>query len=154
MLSAAASVAQTVEPQRNYRGFFDWDNAVGTMNYFDNTDGVERRDCQWFVGISTSHGCRFGNRVFLGAGAMLAVATPSKDMILPVFADFRYDCAHGKFTPFGDIRLGVDCDSGGLYFSPTVGYCQNLGGTTNLNFGLGLTLRGETLFTIRIGIDF
>ena len=151
-------------PQKGYRGFVDWDNAFGKMTYFDNTDGKLMRNTQWFIGVSTSHGYQFNPHVFLGGGLMLEGATPSGDLNFPVFADFRYDAAFGKFTPFGDVRLGYNfADGGGIYFSPTVGYRFSWNHKLGLNLGVGLTVRGcdngdgrqnDCFFTFRLGVDF
>lgn len=142
-----------MEPQRGYRGFIDWDNSIGKMNYFDNAEGKNVRDTQWLIGVSTSHGFQFNRNIFLGGGLMFSVATPSADIMLPVFVDFRYDLSLSKFTPFGDVRLGFNLsDGGGVYFSPTIGYRLNFGRKVNMNFGLGFTLRGYSSELYRVDL--
>lgn len=160
------------EPQRGYRGFVDWDNSIGPIDYLDRA-GVggpgHDRDTQWFSGLSTSHGYQINNHVFVGAGAMISGAVFTSAMI-PVFAQVRYDYERGKFRPFADLRAGYNLgdgdEGGGVYLSPTVGYRCNWGRKANFNIGLGLTLRGasnvihdgdhyvDPLFTLRFGFDW
>ena len=143
-------------------------------------------DCKetcWFTGGSTSHGFQFNPHLFVGAGLMIEKCNKFDTWTLPLFAQVRTDQTWGKFTPFGDLRLGYNCtDGGGIYLSPTVGYRFNFGRKLNLNLGVGMTLRGHTvekydiyldefagdfsmtylgkahqtkgMFTIRVGIDF
>lgn len=146
LMISLAFASYAKEPQRGYRGFIELDNSIGTMDYFDNTDGQTKRDTQWFLGIATSHGYQFNNHIYAGAGLMVSAATPSGDMMLPIFADIRYDYAMNKFTPFADLRAGFNfCDGGGIYLSPTIGYRLNWGRKVNMNIGLGLTLRGKSI---------
>lgn len=149
MLAAFASNA--LEPQRGYRGFVEWDNSIGGLNYMDNTTGFDVQDTQWFIGVATSHGYQFNRNWYVGGGTMISAATPSGEMMLPLFADVRYDGNIGRLTTFGDMRLGYNCcDGGGIYFSPTVGYRLNIRGKCNLNFGIGMTLRGNTVEQYRV----
>lgn len=151
ILTVMAVAAQGMEPQRGYRGFVDWDNSIGGLNYLDNTTGFDVQDTQWFIGVATSHGYQFSRNWFAGGGVMVSAATPSGAMMLPLFADVRYDGNLGCLTTFGDIRLGYNCcDGGGIYFSPTVGYRIGLKGKTNLNLGIGLTLRGNRVEQYRL----
>lgn len=176
----AAIIAVAVnarEPQRGYRGFVEWDNNITSYNFYDG------KETCWFTGVSTSHGFQFNPHLFAGAGLMIEKCTKFDTWTLPLFAQVRTDQTWGKFTPFGDLRLGYNCtDGGGIYLSPTIGYRFNFGRKLNLNFGAGMTLRGQTvekynidinesasevtitymgkshqtkgMFTIRVGIDF
>ncbi len=102
--------------------------------------------------------------------------------IAPVFVQGRADFLFGRFTPFGDLRLGYNiAEGGGLYISPTVGYRFNWGRKTGVNLGVGMSVAGYTAehyegsmtgpdsyeiqyvgkehhtrvyFTFRLGIDF
>ena len=164
--------------KQGYRGFVEWDNNLGYQHYIENGTQEYAHDFNWYIGISTSHGYQINQNVFVGAGALLTVS-PS-DIYLPVFADIRYDTTFGKFTPFGDIRIGYalfEC----FYFSPTIGYRISCGRKANFNLGLGLSVFGnankkrvwkeinsgdETIhyseqkdypacfFTVRLGFDF
>lgn len=136
----AAAAAHALEPQRGYRGFIEQDNTIGVLKYY-NYMGDYDHDAQWYIGSSTTHGYQFNNHIFVGLGLMWATSIVSFDSMLPIFADFRYDCSFGKYTPFADFRIGKDfSDDTGTYISPTVGYRLNWGGKMNVNFGVGLTL--------------
>ena len=131
------------EPQRGYRGFIEDDVTFGKADWHSNVNGKDKHEDRLFLGLSTSHGYQINNHAYVGAGAILSLAFPC--MMLPVFADFRYDISFGKFTPFADVRLGYSfSDGGGIYLSPTVGYRCNWGRKANFNIGVGLTLCGQT----------
>lgn len=179
-LAAAALTAQARDPETGYRGFVDWDNSIGAISNFQSATGKVKRDTNWFIGVSTTHGYQLNENVFVGGGILFSASAPGGNLTLPLYAAARYDCQFSQFTPFGDIRLGYNmADGGGIYFSPTVGYRLSLGSKTNINFGLGLTVRGYTeditfiisddhfisegveknhkanaMFTFRIGFDF
>lgn len=168
-------------PQRGYRGFVDLEFSTGKEH--NNVDMGED-EAYHFFGLATSHGYQFNRHLFLGAGAMFSALSSRINVLMPVFAHFRYDTAFSRFTPFGDIRLGynvIDGDKGtGVYFSPSVGYRFNWGRRLNLNLGLGMTVLGtsykdydyieggpskgsynvikehgtDIFFTVRLGIDF
>ena len=62
---------------------------------------------------------------------------------IPAYAVGRIDLKFGKFTPFGDIKLGANLSNGGgIYFSPSIGYRFNWGYKVGLNIGVGLSLIG------------
>ncbi|MDE7153393.1 MAG: hypothetical protein K2O00_02960 [Muribaculaceae bacterium] len=178
LLMATAVSAQNIN--RGYRGFLEWDNNLSNYEY----GFFGEKETIWSTGLSTSHGYQFNPNIFVGAGLMIERSTKHEQWTVPVFAQFRTDQTFGEFTPFGDVRLGYNMtDGGGIYFSPTVGYRFNLGRKMNLNWGVGLTLRGysldryevkmdditsssmdliylgkshhtNTMFTMRLGIDF
>lgn len=143
MMIMVCVAAYAREPQRGYRGFIEWDNSFGKAEWFSNADGEDKHEDVLFIGLSTSHGYQINNHAFVGAGVMVSLGFPC--MMLPVFADFRYDAAFGKFTPYADARVGYSISDGGsFYFSPTVGYRFNWGRKANFNLGIGLTLCGQT----------
>ncbi|MDE5880090.1 MAG: hypothetical protein K2H60_00025 [Muribaculaceae bacterium] len=148
VLSTILAVAANARDlERGYRGFLEWDNAIGETDYLTKDLGHYGKGTQWFIGISTSHGYQFDNHWFLGGGVMISCAFPSCDKFLPAFVEVRYDSKIGKFTPFVDLRGGYyyDCEkSGGLYVSPTIGYCFRTSKNLNFNLGLGITVRGFT----------
>lgn len=102
--------------------------------------------------------------------------------MLPLYLNAHTDWKFGKFTPFGDIKLGYNfVDGGGIYFSPSVGYRFNWGRKLGINLGVGLTVKGyktdvyefivapdgyttlhktgtdkrtQSYLTVRLGIDF
>lgn len=131
------------EPQCGYRGFIEWDNSFGKGDWFSSADGESKHEDLLFIGLSTSHGYQINRHSYLGAGFMLSLGFPC--MMLPIFADYRYDISFGKFTPYADARIGYSISDGGsVYFSPTVGYRVNWGRKANFNIGIGLTLCGQT----------
>lgn len=141
------------DPQRGYRGFFEWDNSFGSMPYFDHSMGKEEKDFQWILGWSTTHGYQINRHVFVGAGMSVGFGVPSLECTLPVFFDFRYDHSFDKFRPFGDLRIGYNLtDGGGIYFSPTIGHRFNWGRKLGLNLGIGLMLRGRASDVYRVDI--
>lgn len=165
--------------ERGYRGFVEWDNAVGKTDYLTQYEGVYGKGTLWFIGISTSHGYQFNSHWFLGGGVMISCSCPEGEKFLPAFAEIRYDTQFGKATPFIDFRGGYYYDgekSGGLYLSPTIGYRFKHSKNLNFNLGVGLTVRGftkshyasqgyltwktssettdYTFFSARFGIDF
>lgn len=126
------------EPRRGYRGFVYWENAVGAMDYFDNSDGRTKHDTGvWMTGVSTVHGYQFNRHVYAGAGLMIAGATSVPEMMIPLFADFRYDYGERRFMPFGDVRAGYGFFDQSVYFSPTVGFKLVTRYRGNLNVGAG-----------------
>ena len=150
------------EPQKGYRGFVDAnvDLSFQQGGYGDNTTTV-------YYGVSTSHGYQFNNHFFLGAGLMFERHHPvyhNSGFSFPLYIHARTDWTFGKIPLYGDVRVGgVILGDYRLYLSPTVGYRLNLGRKSNVNFGIGMNLRGyrwndeKTLhpqLAIRVGVDF
>lgn len=141
LIMISTAVAFSRQPERGYRGFIEWDNTFGRADYDAESAGI--LDWIFYTGIATSHGYQFNSHVFLGGGLDLSIGHPGS--MVPVFADFRYDAAFRKFTPFGDVRLGYNMASGGgIYLSPAVGYRFNWDHKTALNIGVGCTVLGHT----------
>ena len=110
----------------------------------------------FYTGVSTSHGYQFNPNLFLGAGLSIEYNKHSDSFIVPVFLQVRTDQKFGKFTPFGDLRLGYSCtDGGGIYASPTIGYRFNWGRKAAINIGVGMTVKGSSydVFDIVTGDD-
>jgi len=150
------------EPGRGYRGFVDTN-----VDLSFRQDVFGNNSTTIFYGISTSHGYQFNRHLFLGAGIMYERHHPVTHNFghgFPIFAHARTDWKFGNLPLYGDIRIGgVILGHNRLYISPTVGYRQNLGGKSNLNFGIGMNLRGlgwsdeKTIhpqLAVRVGIDF
>ena len=173
------SIGSARDLAHGYRGFVEWDNAIGETDYLTQYLGHYGKGRLWFIGISTSHGYQFNDHWFVGAGAMISCGFPKNDKFLPAFAEIRYDTKIWKLTPFVDFRGGYYYDaekSGGVYLSPTVGYCFRASEKMNFNLGIGVTVRGftknsyktqgyqtwktgsttknYTFFAVRFGIDF
>lgn len=129
------------QPQRGYRGFMDWSNSVRTEDGW----GTGIRSTWYYSGFSTSHGYQINSRFFVGLGFDLEKCSKYSDNMAAVFLDGRTDLKFGKFTPFGDLRIGFSMtDGGGFYLSPTIGYRFNWGRKVGVNVGAGLTLKGLT----------
>lgn len=138
------------QPQRGYRGFIDWDNNLTSYSVWI----PDNRVTYFYSGVSTSHGYQFNPNFFLGAGLSIEYNKYSDSFVLPVFMQFRTDQKFGKFTPFGDLRLGFSCtDGGGLYAAPVIGYRFNWGRKAGFNIGVGLTIKGSTVDIFDIGTD-
>lgn len=142
LLFALATVSFGVfalQPQRGYRGFIDWDNNMHRYAQWVNPDVKETHT---YMGVSTSHGYQFNPNFFLGAGLSVQYNSYFSDWILPVFVHVRTDQKFGKFTPFGDMRIGYSLtDGGGIYLSPMIGYRFNWGRKLGINVGVGLTVK-------------
>lgn len=178
-IAAISLSAFALQPQRGYRGFIDWDNNLDRYQWV----GSNEKFIEMYTGVSTSHGYQFNPNFYLGAGVAVQYNKKFKEWILPVFMQVRTDQKFGKFTPFGDIRIGYSLtDGGGIYFSPMIGYRFNWGRKMGINVGVGLTLIGvkytsgdlvydeingyftitntktvreiDTNFSFKIGIDF
>lgn len=139
LASAFGSMAR--QPERGYRGFIDWSNSY--REYSDNW----HNDSYFYSGLSTSHGYQFNPWLFVGAGLDWEHQWKEgfNHNIFAAFVQGRTDLQFGKFTPFGDVRLGFSMTyGGGVYFSPTIGYRFNWGRKAGINIGVGLTVQGYT----------
>lgn len=151
------------------------------VNYDTDDDGREYGQNMLYWGFTTSHGCQINPMFYVGAGMGWERQGTLIAWIAPVFVEGRADFQFGKFTPFCDLRAGVNFGDGiGAYLSPSVGYRFSLRGKLGLNVGAGLTLAGykveqydivatpdsftmtyigtshpmRAYFSIRVGIDF
>lgn len=143
---AAVPATEGRQPGRGYRGFVEWSSNVrsetfGVLDIHGNL-GTERQGT-FYTGLTTSHGYQIDPTFFIGAGIGMERCGKMDNWIVPIFVQGRADLRFGKFTPFGDIRLGANLAEGtGFYFSPSVGYRFNWGRKTGINLGVGLTLAG------------
>lgn len=190
LLTAICSLAR--QPERGYRGFVDWTNRIYRNSSPTMTPNQYWSHTNYVPGISTSHGFQFNPWIFAGAGLDYSLEDNGfpghhsyqlDNYFLSIFADIRTDIQLGKFTPFADVRLGVNATSSGtVYFSPSIGYRFNWGRKVGLNVGVGYTLDSfryqefkqvdtiygyqtwiptgkyytlnNSSFTFRVGIDF
>lgn len=186
LLSATAILSSNaLEPVKGYRGFFELSNSLTSYPTYDMANEKFGRDYYWYTGFSTSHGYQFNPHFFLGAG--VSVEGYYEDgglaLLVPIFLQVRTDQTWGKFTPYGDLRVGYNVHTAptGYFVSPSVGYRFNWGRKMNANVGIGLSYMTqncdiwqivydevdgyqpyhygkETLskfyFTLRFGIDF
>ena len=181
----ATATAGARQPGKGYRGFLDWSSSVRSDRFgFINIDGSFEtyRDNTFYTGFSTSHGYQINPIFFVGAGLGMERCGEWDSWIAPVFMQGRADFLFGKFTPFGDLRIGYNvANGGGVYVSPTVGYRFNWARKMGVNLGLGMSIAGYTsevyegtqtapdsyeiqyvgkkhgslvFFTFRVGIDF
>lgn len=128
------------QPQKGYRGFVDWSNDVRGENLYGHK---ELHRTYFFSGISTTHGYQFNSWLFTGLGINYEYSSKAEEHILAPYIDLRSDLKLGKFTPFGDLRIGYSLTNcGGLYFSPTIGYRLSIGNKLGVNLGAGITLKG------------
>lgn len=138
------------QPQRGYRGFIDWDNNL--TQYDAWYEGNHKT--YYYTGVSTSHGFQFNPNFFLGGGLAVQYNKYSDSYVVPLFLQVRTDQKFGKFTPFGDLRIGYSCtDGGGLYLSPMIGYRFNWGRKVGVNVGVGLTVKGSTIDIFNVAVD-
>ena len=133
------------QPQRGYRGFIDWSNDFRSEVWVQRSNFL-------YTGVSTSHGYQINPLVYVGAGLQFEHCSLSNDNFVTPFIHGRTDLLFGKFTPFGEIRLGYNLtNGGGLYFSPNIGYRFNWGRKMGINVGAGLTLLGFTYDVYSVG---
>lgn len=148
---ALAQISEARQPKRGYRGFFEWSNSVRSDNFgvFDIYGNLKiERQGSFYTGFSTSHGYQINPMFFIGAGLGMERCgnINSGNWIAPIFIQGRADFKFGKFTPYGDLRLGADLAEGpGIYISPTIGYRFNWERKMGINIGAGLTLSGYKL---------
>lgn len=143
---AFAYVSEARQPKRGYRGFLEWSSSVRSDKYgvFDkNWNLTTERQGTFYTGFTTSHGYQINPMFFIGAGLGMERCGKLDNWIAPLFIQGRIDLKFGKFTPFGDLRLGANiADGGGIYISPTIGYRFNWGRKMGVNLGIGLSLAG------------
>jgi len=148
-LALCATAATARQPERGYRGFFEWNFDLGSERNY-----LGRRNTAFYTGASTSHGCQVSPYVFVGAGMNLELCPEYDRTICAFYADARYDAIFGRFTPFGDLRLGYAASGGGgVYFSPVVGYRFNWGRKVGINISAGMTMRSRDRDLYQYSID-
>lgn len=139
-------VSEARQPHRGYRGFLEWSSSVRSENFGDfNSHGdlIISREGMFYTGFSTSHGYQINPMFFVGAGLGMERCGKLDSWVAPIFIQGRIDLQFGKFTPFGDLRLGANFAQGaGVYISPTIGYRFNWGRKMGINLGAGLSLAG------------
>lgn len=143
---AFTHVSEARQPKRGYRGFLEWSSSVRSDNFgvFDIHGNLSmERQGSFYTGFSTSHGYQINPMFFVGAGLGMERCGKLDNWVVPVFVQGRIDLKLGRFTPFGDLRLGANAaEGGGIYISPTIGYRFNWGRKMGVNLGAGLTLAG------------
>lgn len=143
---AFAHVSEARQPKRGYRGFLEWSSSVRSDNFgvIDIHGNLSmKRQGSFYTGFSTSHGYQINPMFFIGAGLGMERCGKLDNWVAPIFIQGRIDLKFGKFTPFGDLRLGANVAEGaGIYISPTIGYRFNWGRKMGINLGAGLTLAG------------
>lgn len=145
-IAMSVMVVEARQPQTGYRGFLEWSNSVRSDTYasFDyNSSTYSWKQTTLNIGATTSHGYQIDPQWFVGAGLGMEYCPDYTTWLVPLFAEGRLDLQLGKFTPFADLRAGVNLGEGvGAYFSPSIGYRFNWGRKVGINLGLGLTLAG------------
>lgn len=139
-------LSEARQPQRGYRGFFEWSSSLRSHKFgtFDIDGNIYTyRENTFYSGIATSHGYQINRKFFAGAGLEMEKCSNLGNWIAALFVQGRIDLEFGKFTPFGDLRVGVNLAEGtAAYISPTIGYRFNWGRKMGINLGAGLTLAG------------
>lgn len=149
ILSTAAA-AWARQPHAGYRGFVEWSNDYRS----EATWGLGMREGYLYTGVSTSHGYQICPQAFIGAGILLEHCVKLENTVAAAFVHGRTDLKFGRFTPFGEIRLGYyGNEGGGIYFSPAIGYRFNWGRKVGINIGAGLTLQGYKYYKFDIGVS-
>lgn len=144
-LAFIAPLSDARQPGRGYRGFVEWSSSLRSESFlvFENDNFGSERQSTFYTGFSTSHGYQINPMFFVGAGVSLERCGKMDNWIAPLFVQDRVDLQLGRFTPFGDLRIGLNTTEGsGLYFSPSVGYRFYWGRKAGINLGVGLTLAG------------
>ncbi len=158
------------QPSQGFRGFVDYGLDFG---HTERSASAVRHT------LSVVPGYQINPHIFTGGGLSLEF----NRFHVALFGNVRGDWKFGRFTPFGDLRIGyTSFEGGGLYFSPAVGHRFNWGRKAGLNVGIGLKLisarinnfrsvydeengwyvyenttgrqRTECTFMVRVGIDF
>ncbi len=146
VIIAMALLAAARQPQRGYRGFLEWSSSVRSEDFgaFDGLGNLYMtHESTFYTGFSTSHGYQIDPMFFIGAGLGMERCGKLDNWVAPLFVQGRIDLKLGRFTPFGDIRLGANLAEGvGVYFSPSIGYRFNRGRKVGINLAAGLTLAG------------
>ncbi len=153
LLLSAMFPTMAKQPQKGYRGFIEWSNDVRTPTY--NYYG---KVTEFYTGVSTSHGYQFNENYFLGAGLAIQKDVKwSNSWLVPVFIEARTDRKWGKFTPFGDLRIGCnleEIDTGvGIFLSPSIGYRFNWGRKVGINISLGWSYTTKKYDVYHIALD-
>ena len=143
---AVAHISEARQPSRGYRGFLEWGSSLRSEQFgYITIEGNMTTRCEntFYTGFSTSHGYQINPMFFIGAGLGMERCGKINNWVAPIFIQGRIDLKFGKFTPFGDLRFGVNVAEGaGIYISPTIGYRFNWGRKMGFNIGAGLSLAG------------
>ena len=138
--------AEARQPKRGYRGFLEWSSSIRSDNFgvFDIHGNLRmERQGAFYTGLTTSHGYQINPVFYIGAGLGMERCGKLDNWVAPIFIQGRIDLELGKFTPYGDLRLGANVAEGaGIYISPTIGYRFNWGRKMGVNLGAGLSLAG------------
>ncbi len=141
VITASAFGVTARQPEVGYRGFVEWSNDYRSQKPFL---GPDTRFNALYTGFSTSHGYQFNPWLFVGAGIEYEYCSKLEEHLLIPFFQGRTDLSFGKFTPFGDIRIGYNLVNNmldnGFYFSPNIGYRFNWGRKVGINVGAGVSI--------------
>lgn len=162
------SIATFAQRDMGYRGFADLYGGIGVTPASN-----------FIIGLSTVHGYQAAPFLFVGAGvAVHDIAYKEGDkwgeigndgLLIPFFADVRFDFGEGKVWPFVELRGGYDFICGnGFYLSPSAGCHIALTDKFGFNLSLGFDYqktkepfyrdgklnKGLGYLTLKFGIDF
>lgn len=126
-----------------YRGFVDFGGVIGTGDF----SGVGRME------LSTSHGYQFNPHIFFGGGMAAQYNFDGDVLVLPLYADFRYNLLPGRITPFAGLKMGYsvatdfhEMEGLGFYCLPSVGARFMVKDNLALNLSLGYTIQSVEAF--------
>lgn len=126
-------------PREGYRGFLELTHSSRNEVYrFVDFVSAPAKASYW--GIGTSHGYQCLPQLFTGFGIDIEYCNIINTWIIPMYLHLRTDLQFGRFSPYAEIRGGVNMSQGvGPYFSPTIGYRLNWGRKLGINLGVGFT---------------
>ena len=155
LLILSFAVGRAEQPRSGYRGFIEWSNDLYGEKVADWLNPSRMvHQTNYYVGATTSHGYQINPIFFVGLGLGVEHCSSYDRWLVPLFLQGRADFQFGRFTPFADLRAGVNVGCGvNAFFSPTVGYRFNWGRKMGLNVGLGMSLVGYTMDVYNIFID-
>jgi hypothetical protein len=119
-LQSKNNLAEPVElktnyPNKGYRGF-------GEINIGTGKDDSDTEFNQ--IGFLSAHGYQMNSKLFVGGGAGFYDYYNDNDdvIMIPLFANVRFDFVESGISPFLDVRLGYSVgDNEGVYFTPSFG---------------------------------
>ncbi len=169
LLILSVATLQPVSAQ-SYRGFADIE---GGISFWHNSGYAFTYG---LIGVTTTHGVQLAEKFFIGAGT--GFLTDTKGIVMPLYADFRFDFWNDKkLSPFIDFKAGYTLDissendifgviGNGLYINPTIGFRVRLTERMGINIGLAYSLINfyeskyynwkelSSTISIKAGIDF
>ena len=107
---------------RGYKGFVEVGVGFSHHNYnYIGSPYVDKTQIGFFADASTIHGYQFSKVFFLGGGVGITECTETNVMV-PIFADLRFNLLDKRISPVIDVRGGYAVgDHNGGYVSLNIG---------------------------------